>query len=188
MASPPDPPTIRARTRSPILACPHDGGPTWRGRIQLTSCRACSLHYRRTSQLKSLPSRGGGLRACPERHSGRSVDGVTAARATETGHAALNRLLTFSLLLLVTSSSSRPARVCASAVTCDNTGPHLQLDLDCSENGHEIGWRDGASSSRGHRQRRRHAGALRPPPGQMSACQAGVGHPAAGRGVRGGLH
>lgn len=28
---------------------------------------------------------------------GRSVDGVTATRATETGHAVLNRLLTFSL-------------------------------------------------------------------------------------------
>ena len=69
MASPPDPPTIRVRTRSSILSCPHDGGPTWRGRIQLTSCRACSLNYRRTSQLKSLPSRGGGLRACLGRDS-----------------------------------------------------------------------------------------------------------------------
>jgi NADH dehydrogenase len=53
----------------------------------------------------------------------------------------LNRLLTFSLPLLVTSSFSRPARVCASAVTCGNTGPYLQLDSDYSANGHEIGGR-----------------------------------------------
>jgi site-specific recombinase XerD len=69
-----------------------------------------SLNYERTSQLKSLPSRGGGPRTCPgndsqQVHKGRDRN----PSATESRHAVLNGLLSFSSLLLVTSgfASSR---------------------------------------------------------------------------------